>query len=153
MYTKKQIQALHQDNFDFSKFDWEEAKEVLLDALHGTPSGLKALLRMGIPPRHLHVVYSMARGRPIVGDRGIEAYNTEIPIKPHDIKKVLSYFKEGAAYEIRAEIDNEEYDAYTQAIRAERALKADKERVRRANLGPVAKFFDPLVRAYRWLFK
>lgn len=79
MYTERQIQALSADNFNFSTFDQDKAKAAIK---------LKLANGQGVD-RELHVAYSLSRGRPIIGKRGIEQLNTRQPLTPSSIRMWL----------------------------------------------------------------
>lgn len=110
MYDEKTIKALDQGNFDFTTFDWKAAKAYI--KWHAPAARLYKLslkedgdgewpeLPEGIPACHdiraLHVAYGLARGRPIVGERGIEHVNTGKRggslMAPYRVKRALACY-------------------------------------------------------------
>lgn len=101
MYTPSQIKALDASNFDFTNFDWRAAKDALkwqmLSARAEANDKPQPELPEGyIHPRDvraLHVLYSLVRGRPIVGERGIEQPNTREPMTAARLKFELARFR------------------------------------------------------------
>ena len=94
-YDPEDITRLSAENFDFTRFDWRLAK------LHLKAYTIWCRLEepkvmvdpLKVDARDLHVTYSLARGRPIVGKRGIEQPNTEIPISKKRIAWVLELYE------------------------------------------------------------
>jgi len=90
-YTQDQIAALDAARFDFSTFDWRRARARLKQhALAARDDDEPGYL---IDAREVHVTYSLARGRPIVGERGIEQLATREPISPAAIDFILSLYE------------------------------------------------------------
>jgi len=86
-YTENQIAALDRDNFDFDAFDWRRARR---DLRRATTEGSSWRTRF------VHVAYSLAKGRPIVGPRGIEQIATRQPVRASDVESVLHEYEEVA---------------------------------------------------------
>ncbi len=101
MYAPSQIKALEASNFDFTTFDWRTAKAALKWQMAATRAEnndkpMPELPEGYIHPRDvraLHVLYSLARGRPIVGERGIEQPNTREPMTAARLKFELARFQ------------------------------------------------------------
>lgn len=105
MYTPETITALSADRFDFTRFDWRRAKAAIVEHL----TDCRNLRRNGMADcvngeamRPLHVTYALARGREIVGPRGIEQANTRKPMSPNDVDYILS------SYELPEEVEEVE---------------------------------------------
>jgi len=104
-YSPEQIASLDRDNFDFSRFDFAKAKVDLKAHLAWARSlGQKVLRgRYVTDVRVLHVTYSLARGRPIVGARGIEQLNSRSPVNSDNVKwKLTNYALPQHATEVAA---------------------------------------------------
>jgi hypothetical protein len=80
-YTQIQISKLDISNFDFSNFDWRACKAHLKKRAGGYSD------------RAIHVAYSIARGRPIVGEHGIEQPQTREPMTASEVKWAINFFK------------------------------------------------------------
>mgnify|MGYP003964319293 CR=1 FL=1 len=88
-YTEKQIAALDAANLDFSNFDWEAARAHLKGCLRSHYSYPET--------RYIHIAYSLCRGRPIVGDRGIECRNTHEPALRGTIQYYIDSYQKKTA--------------------------------------------------------
>ena len=94
MYAQSQINALAAENFDFTAFDWRAAKDAIKWHMAAARAENNNKPQPELPEgyihprdiRALHVLYSIARGRPIVGERGIEQPNTREPMTPSRLK-------------------------------------------------------------------
>lgn len=103
MYTPETIAALSADRFDFTRFDWRRAKRDIVEHL----ADCRNLRRNGMADcvdgehmRSVHVTYALARGRDIVGPRGIEQANTREPMSPHAVDYVI------CRYVLREEVED-----------------------------------------------
>ena len=84
-YTEKQIAALDAANLYFTNFDWNAAQAELKECLRTRTSFSDT--------RYTHIAYSLFRGRPIVGKRGIEHPNTREPVSPATIQYYIDRFQ------------------------------------------------------------
>lgn len=103
MYNANRIKAFEASNFDFTNFDWRAAKAVFKWQMLAARAEANDKPGPELPEgylhpgnvRALHVLYSIARGRPIVGERGIEQLNTRQPMLVSSLKFELARFQLG----------------------------------------------------------